>query len=402
MELAMMKDIEFEEKVDIDDLVLPSQPMKSAEIKINDIKQEPLEEGKNHYDRKKFRLKLEEKVSNLYEELDKEKYENPTNDFGLKRSLLIRQFVEEISEQESVNHQMKSEIVSLKTKLMEITEEHETTMSLNTKTMNSIVKMHEEALGDKRNELANIKQELQRVNVTNQELLQKIQGFEKNQELEMNQNTFANCPQDPKDLQDDPQDLDENLQDIALNSNVQDGKFKDKVKKDPTKIYLCTLCKEFKSNNLYILGRHQKSCEKKFKVHEEDLPDTDNNPEEHDTVLKENEEALENEGDEDEEAEATIEVPVDFEENEQEEANEQEVLDNEQQSEILIQEDPEANGEEDEDDDIEPQEPITEMMEIAQEESEETANEEEEEEASEPNDNEADHDNNASNESNQE
>ena len=57
MELAMMKDIEFEEKVDIDDLVLPSQPMKSAEIKINDIKQEPLEEGKNHYDRKKFRLK---------------------------------------------------------------------------------------------------------------------------------------------------------------------------------------------------------------------------------------------------------------------------------------------------------------------------------------------------------
>merc|ERR1711860_252500 len=102
------------------------------------------------------------------------------------------------------------------------------------------------------------------------------------------------------------------------------------------------------------------------------------------------------------EAEATIGVPVDFEENEQGGANEQEVLDNEQQSEILIQEDPETNGEDDEDDDIEPQEPITEMMEIAQEESEETANEEEEEEASEPNDNEADHDNNASNESNQE
>ena len=172
--------------------------------------------------------------------------------------------------------------------------------------------------------------------------------------------------------------------------------------KEPKPFVCCPICNEFKSNNLYILGRHQKSCEKKFKVHEEDLPDTDNNPEEHDTVLKENEEALENEGDEDEEAEATIEVPVDFEENEQEEANEQEVLDNEQQSEILIQEDPEANGEDDEDDDIEPQEPITEMMEIAQEESEETANEEEEEEASEPNDNEADHDNNASNESNQE
>ena len=181
-----------------------------------------------------------------------------TIDFSLKRSLKIRQFVGEISELESVNHQMKSEIVSLKTKIMEITEEHKTTMSLNTKTMNSIVKMHEEALGDKRNELANIKQELQRVNVTNQELLQKIQGFEKNQELEMDQNTFANFPQDPKD---DPQNLDENLQDIALHSNVQDGKFKDKVNKDTTKIHLCTICKEFKSNNLYIFERHKKSCE---------------------------------------------------------------------------------------------------------------------------------------------
>ena len=42
--LAMMEDTEFEEKVDIDDLVLPSKPKKSAEIDFNDIKQEPLEE----------------------------------------------------------------------------------------------------------------------------------------------------------------------------------------------------------------------------------------------------------------------------------------------------------------------------------------------------------------------
>ena len=242
-----MEDIEFEEKVDIDDLVLPSKPMKSAEIEINEFKSEPLEEGKDHYDGKKFRLKMEEKVSKLYEDLDKEKYENPKIDFSLKRSLKIRQFVEEISQQESVNHQMKSEIVSLKTKIMEITEEHKTNMSLNTKTMNSIVKMHEEALGDKRNELVNIKQELQSVNVANQELLKRIQEYEQNQELEMNKNTFANCPQDPKDLQDDPQDdlqdllddpqdLYQNLQDVALHSNVQDGKFKDKVKKGPTKI----------------------------------------------------------------------------------------------------------------------------------------------------------------------
>ena len=35
----MLENIEFEEKVDIDDLVLPSEPMKLAEI---EIKQEPL------------------------------------------------------------------------------------------------------------------------------------------------------------------------------------------------------------------------------------------------------------------------------------------------------------------------------------------------------------------------
>ena len=33
-----MEDIEFEEKVDVDDLVLPSKPTKSSEIEINDIK----------------------------------------------------------------------------------------------------------------------------------------------------------------------------------------------------------------------------------------------------------------------------------------------------------------------------------------------------------------------------
>ena len=168
--------------------------------------------------------------------------------------------------------------------------------------------------------------------------------------------------------------------------------------KEPKPFVCCPICNEFKSNNLYILGRHQKSCEKKFKVNEEDMPEHDNDLEEHDTVLKENEEEepLENEGDEDE-AEATIEVPVDFEENDSNEVtDDQEVFDTEQQ--LVVQDDPEANGQDYEDDDMEPPEPITEMMEIAQEESEDTANEEE---ASEPNDNEAD-DNNASNESNQE
>ena len=41
--LAMMEDTELEEKVDIDVLLLPAKPKKSAEIVSNDIKQEPLE-----------------------------------------------------------------------------------------------------------------------------------------------------------------------------------------------------------------------------------------------------------------------------------------------------------------------------------------------------------------------
>ena len=39
MDLTMIENIEFEEKVDIDDLVLPSKPMKMAVIEINDTKQ---------------------------------------------------------------------------------------------------------------------------------------------------------------------------------------------------------------------------------------------------------------------------------------------------------------------------------------------------------------------------
>ena len=42
--LAMMEDIEFEEKVDIDDLVLMSKPSKLAKIESDGIKQEPVGE----------------------------------------------------------------------------------------------------------------------------------------------------------------------------------------------------------------------------------------------------------------------------------------------------------------------------------------------------------------------
>ena len=39
-----MENVEFEEKVDLDTLVLPSKPIKLEEIGIDDIKQEPIEE----------------------------------------------------------------------------------------------------------------------------------------------------------------------------------------------------------------------------------------------------------------------------------------------------------------------------------------------------------------------
>ena len=85
---------EFEEKVDIDDLVLPSKPLKLAEIEVNDIKQEPFEDEKqntafesDHNEGKKFKLKMEESILGVYEELDKGKSESLTMEFSLRRSV---------------------------------------------------------------------------------------------------------------------------------------------------------------------------------------------------------------------------------------------------------------------------------------------------------------------------
>ena len=105
--VAMMENSEFEEKVNIDDLVLPSKLIDLAEIEIDDIKQEPIEEEKkpdifeSDHDvavGKKIQIQMEENILKLYEELDKEKSENSTMDFSLKRSLKIRQFVKEAFE----------------------------------------------------------------------------------------------------------------------------------------------------------------------------------------------------------------------------------------------------------------------------------------------------------------
>ena len=189
MDLTMIENIEFEEKVDIDDLVLPSKPMKMAVIEINDTKQEPIEEEKkqnafqsDHDEGKKFKLNMEKNILELYEELDKEKSENPMMNLRQRRSIKIRQL---IGEYDDHNNQMLSEIMSLKAKIVDVTEENKISMTLNAKTVNSLIKMHEktqEALDEKTNEIANIKQQLQSVKNTNQELSQEIL------ELKMNKN----------------------------------------------------------------------------------------------------------------------------------------------------------------------------------------------------------------------
>ena len=107
-------------------------------------------------------------------------------DFNERRSLKIRQFIETFGNYN--DQQMLQEIDSLKAKLVEVTEEHKVSLTLNSKTVNSLVKMHEktqEALDKKTNELAHIKQELQSVNATNQELLQKIQESKIKKELKV-------------------------------------------------------------------------------------------------------------------------------------------------------------------------------------------------------------------------
>ena len=177
--LTMVEQIEFEEKV-----------------KIN-IKQEPLEQKKHHAvfgSDVDLGKKMEENILTLYEELDRD-----LMDFGQIRSRKIRQFVKKIEQYDSVNRQLSVEIVSLKAKIVEITDEHETVMSLNAKNMNSIVKMHEKAMENKNNELTDIKQKLQGSNIINQELSQKIE------DLGMNKNVFATKASEPvQDVIDEP------------------------------------------------------------------------------------------------------------------------------------------------------------------------------------------------------
>ena len=109
-----MENIEFEEKVDIDNLVLPSESRKLPEMEILAVKEESFE-GSIHekekcaasesaHDRKK--QDIEETILKLYEELDREKYEYSIVDFSQKRSLRISEVVDELElSEKSVNNQ---------------------------------------------------------------------------------------------------------------------------------------------------------------------------------------------------------------------------------------------------------------------------------------------------------
>ena len=90
---------------------------------------------------------------------------------------------------------MLTEIVSLKAKIVEITDEHKIAMFENTKTVNSIVKMHEEALDNKTKELANIKKELQNFKITNQELFRKIQLVDVEKNYFTSNDALERCPE---------------------------------------------------------------------------------------------------------------------------------------------------------------------------------------------------------------
>merc|ERR1719361_1199138 len=90
----------------------------------------------------------------------------------------------------------------------------------------------------------------------------------------------------PKKIKTEPIDMLE----IEHNDGEMDEHYpkvpKSSPKKDPAKIHLCTICNEFKSNNLYILGRHKKSCEKKFAgVRQSPTEDTED-PDERDEIIK--------------------------------------------------------------------------------------------------------------------
>ena len=100
--LGIVDNFEFEKKVDIDTLVLYSNPIEIDRIENYDIKKEPLEvdeeiicHGSANDESKHFKLKMEEDILKLFMELEKEKLGNPMLNFGPATFMRIRQLSEE-------------------------------------------------------------------------------------------------------------------------------------------------------------------------------------------------------------------------------------------------------------------------------------------------------------------
>jgi hypothetical protein len=216
---ALVNNIKFEDKIDIEDLVLPPKPTGTPIMEKIDIKEEPLdidiiavhERTKQsgfagiRFENEDFPSNMENQISKLFEELDQlrvekvkqlfEKYhkvnqygdmnrttvemlENNLEEKKTELSKLKQEFESNRSEFEITNQQISSENTSLKAKMVEITEEHKVALFLNSKTMKSIVKMHEKSLEDKDIELKRVSEELQIVKVTNLELSKRIQQLD--------------------------------------------------------------------------------------------------------------------------------------------------------------------------------------------------------------------------------
>ena len=100
--LATVDNFEFEKKVDIDTLVLYSNPIETDRIENYGFKQETLEvdeeivchESAND-ESKHFKLKMEEDILKLFMELEKEKLGNPMLNFSPATFMRIRQLSEE-------------------------------------------------------------------------------------------------------------------------------------------------------------------------------------------------------------------------------------------------------------------------------------------------------------------
>ena len=217
--LALKENITFDEKVNIKDLVLPSEQTGSSNRENIDIKEEPMDpqflsahEGRKQSGFSSFQDEMEKDIAKLLEELDMmrrhyhdqmrvkkirqlvEKYQriNPQGQMNSTVEMLEKNLEARTTEltklkQESQSasqdfdlkiNLMSSENNSLKEKFIKIAEEHSAAMSLNSKTMSSIVKMHEKALDDKNNELNNVKKDLQIAKSTNLALSNRVQELE--------------------------------------------------------------------------------------------------------------------------------------------------------------------------------------------------------------------------------